>query len=156
MKNDDTRSGSGPFEKIGEGVGGLAGRAAGQATDMAMGAIGSVVGAAVEVLGDWWGSDSAQQAARSFGESEDRSCREHFSRTDASSGRSYESTRPLYHFGHVAGQNPDYQGRSFREVEPDLRRAWGEEQKSQHGEWPDVRGYVGFGFGDPNADEPLA
>jgi hypothetical protein len=156
MRNDDSSRGSGPFEKVGETMGGMAGRAAGQATDMAMHALGNMVGAAVNVLGDWWASDSAREAARSFGEEKDSDCRSHFERSSSASSRTYESTRPLYQFGHVAGQNPDYQGRSFQEVEPELQKAWGDDQSNRYGEWPTVRGYVGFGFGDPNADEPLA
>lgn len=60
--------------------------------------------------------------------------------------RDYDSARPLYQFGHMAGQNPDYQGRSFREVEPELERAWEGDPSSRYGSWPEVRGYVGFGF----------
>lgn len=156
MRNRDTSNDSGPFEKMGQSVGGLAGRAAGQATDMAMNAAGNVIGAAVEVLGDWWSSDSARTAASSFGEREDRDCREHFESNEASGSRSYDTTRPLYQFGHMAGQNPDYQGQSFAEVEPHLEKAWGSEQTSRYGEWPEVRGYVGFGYGERKRDDPLA
>lgn len=147
MQRRDDRNDRGPFEKIGEGVGGLAGRAAGQATDMAMNAAGAVFGSAMEALGGWWATDSARDASRSF-EGRDGTCRRHFeSSAGTGASRSYESARPLYQFGHVAGQNPDYQGRSFDEVEPDLQRAWGREQSSTFGEWPEVRGYVGFGYG---------
>jgi hypothetical protein len=60
--------------------------------------------------------------------------------------RSYEEVRPLYQFGHMAGQNPDYQGRSFHEIEGELKTHWGTEQSQQHGSWPDVRGFVEFGY----------
>jgi hypothetical protein len=60
--------------------------------------------------------------------------------------RSYEDVRPLYQFGHMASQNPDYRGRGFNEIEPDLQRHWGNEQSQQHGPWPDVRGFVEFGY----------
>ncbi|HEY0150824.1 MAG TPA: hypothetical protein VGB92_02435 [Longimicrobium sp.] len=60
--------------------------------------------------------------------------------------RSYEEVRPLYQFGHMAGQNPDYQGRAFHQVEGELQSHWGSEQSQQHGSWPDVRGYVEFGY----------
>lgn len=60
--------------------------------------------------------------------------------------RSYEEVRPLYQFGHMAGQNPDYQGRAFHEIEGDLQSHWGSEQSQQHGSWPDVRGFVEFGY----------
>lgn len=60
--------------------------------------------------------------------------------------RSYEEVRPLYQFGHMAGQNPDYQGRSFHEIEGELQTHWGTDQSQQHGSWPDVRGFVEFGY----------
>jgi hypothetical protein len=149
--------GQGPFEKIGEGVGGLAGRAAGQATDVVVNAAGSLMNAAMESLGDWWSSDSAREASDRFDARRDQRCRQHFQSEGGSSGSaSYDSARPLYQFGHVAGQNPDYQGRSFEEVEPELRGAWREEHSERFGEWPEVRGYVGFGYSAADRDDPLA
>lgn len=73
----------GPFEQLGEAVGGALGKAAGRANDMAASAVGSVVGSAMQVLGSWWATPDAQRAAGSFGDAEDRACREHF----ASRGR---------------------------------------------------------------------
>jgi len=60
--------------------------------------------------------------------------------------RSYEEVRPLYQFGHMAGQNPDYQGRAFHEIEGELQGHWGADQSQQHGSWPEVRGFVEFGY----------
>jgi hypothetical protein len=60
--------------------------------------------------------------------------------------RSYEEVRPLYQFGHMAGQNPDYQGRAFHEIEGELQTHWGNDQSQQHGSWPEVRGFVEFGY----------
>jgi hypothetical protein len=136
----------GAFEKIGETVGGLAGRAAGRATDMTMDVVGSIFGGAAEVLGDWWSTPSAREAGRSFGEEQERAARQHFDQSAPRADRAYDTARPLYQFGHVAAHQPDYQGRSFREVEPDLERAWGEAQRSRYGDWPEVRDYVGRGF----------
>lgn len=72
----------------------------------------------------------------------------HIDAQGSSSGRtrSYDDARPLYQFGHMARQNPDYQGRAFNDVEPDLQRHWGNEQTQQHGPWPEVRGFVEFGY----------
>ncbi|HEX2095244.1 MAG TPA: hypothetical protein VHG28_22800 [Longimicrobiaceae bacterium] len=153
MRQSDNDKGT--FEQLGESIGGLAGRMAGQATDMTMNVVGSIFGAAVDTLGQWWSSPAAEQAGRSFGEEQDRSCRQHFDRTTGSTGtRSYDSIRPLYQFGHVARQNPDYRGRGFREVEPELERAWTEAQTTRYGPWPEVRSYVGFGY-DPSEGIPV-
>lgn len=82
----------GPFEQLGEAVGGALGKAAGRANDMAAGAVGSVVGSAMQMLGSWWATPDAQRAAGSFGEAEDRACREHFTSRGRSSAGSSGST----------------------------------------------------------------
>jgi hypothetical protein len=136
----------GPFEKIGETVGGIAGQAAGRATDAAADVAGAIFGTAVEALGEWWSSPSAAEAGRSFDERHDRGAREHFHQTPGTAAESYDTARPLYQFGHVAAHHPGYQGRSFREVEPELERAWGGAQREKFGDWPRVRPYVSRGF----------
>jgi hypothetical protein len=84
----------------------------------------------------------------SFSTDRDTECQRHFSAQAQGGGtvRSYDQARPLYQLGHMAGQNPDYQGRSFDQVEMDLQRGWGGEQQSRYGSWPDVRGFVQFGY----------
>ena len=144
---------SGPMEQIGETVGSTVGKVVGRANDMAAGVASSLFGQAIETLGDWW-TNGAEQAARTFGEREDRACREHFtsrSREGSSTGasstpRDYESARPLYQFGYVAGQNPEYQARPFDRVEADLERAWEAVGRDRFGEWPEVRDQVSFGY----------
>lgn len=139
---------SGPFEQIGESVGSTVGKMVGRANDMAANVAASLLGSAVETMGDWW-AQGAEQAARTFGEREDTACREHFkSRSQArpAAAKDYESARPLYEFGYVAGQNPEYQARPFDRVEADLERAWESVGRDRFGEWPEVRDQVGFGY----------
>ena len=145
---------SGPFEQIGETMGSTVGKMVGRANDMAAGMASSLLGSAVETLGDWW-AQGAEQAARSFGDREERACREHFtararSRPDSGAGRKapkdYESARPLYEFGYVAGRNPEYQERPFDRVEADLERAWASLGRERFGDWPEVREEVRFGY----------
>ncbi len=167
--NSDNQKGN--FQKIGEGMGGLAG----QAADMGMNWLSSMFGGGLNSMGGWWSQQAdQQQPPRAFGADDDSQCRRHFeaslhggtgdqgglhvgaelntesrptsNETGRGTGNSYESARPLYQFGHLAGQNPDYGNRSFNEVEPDLRRAWGEEQTQKYGAWPDVRSHVEFGY----------
>lgn len=143
----------GGFEQLGEQLGETAGRMAGRATDAAMNVAGTIFGNAMEALGGWWSSDQARQAGSSFGPDQDRQARVHFEGRagEAGSGGTgatagYDDVRPLYQFGHVAAHNPDYAGRSFREVEPQLEAAWREDQTTRYGDWPRVRDYVGQGY----------
>jgi hypothetical protein len=130
----------GNLEKVGAGLGGAAGKAADTAVDL----MGSMIRAAAHRFGGWWSDRSPDDAVRSFGEREESACRKHFEATRT--GSSYDAMRPLYQFGHLAGQNPDYQGRSFAEVEGDLKTAWTPEQSRRHGDWGSVRDYVGAGY----------
>jgi hypothetical protein len=147
---------TGPFEQIGEAVGSTVGKVVGRANDMAANVASSLLGSAIETMGDWW-SQGAEQAARTFGDREDRACREHFtSRTQSQpqsttkarpkAPKDYEGARPLYEFGYVAGQNPEYQARPFDRVEADLERAWESVGRDRFGEWPEVRDHVRFGY----------
>lgn len=165
----------GPFEQLGEAVGGALGKAAGRANDMAAGAVGSVVGSAMQVLGSWWATPDAQRAAGSFGDAEDRACREHFtSRGRGSTGSSgstgsttstgstgtagstasagstggadYDRAREAYRFGHVASRNPEYASRPFDQVEAQVERAWEKVGRESHGDWSEVRDQVSFGY----------
>lgn len=134
----------GNLQKIGEGLGGLMG----QAADSLFG----MFGAMMSNMGGWWAQAAQQQGGggfkASFSSDQDSACRRHFT-AQAGGGanlRSYEDARPLYQFGHMAGQNPDYQGRSFDQIEMDLERNWGAEQQQRYGQWPNVRGFVQFGY----------
>jgi hypothetical protein len=132
-------SGRGGFEELGETLGGAAGRMAGRAAEAAMDVAGTL-------FGGWWSSDDARRAGSSFGPEQDRGARTHYESRAGEAGSGYDEVRPLYQLGHVAAHNPDYAGRSFREVEPQLERAWREDQATRYGEWPRVRDYVGHGY----------
>ena len=156
----------GNMQKIGEGLGGLMG----QAADNALG----MFGAMMNNMGGWWAQAGNAQhqgggsVQASFNSDADNRYRGHFEAHTQAGGpggaqaggaqsgmqagaqargtRSYDEVRPLYHFGHMASQNPDYSGRGFHEVEPELQRHWGSEQSQRHGSWPEVRGFVEFGY----------
>ena len=127
-------------EKIGEGVGGVAGAAAGGAIGSLAGPVGTVIGAIAGAAGGWWSGKAAADAASNIDTTDDTFYRQRFSETG---GRDYDTARPAYHVGHVAGFNPDYEGRSFEEIEPDLRRGWTSAGTS---DWNDVRGYARDAF----------
>lgn len=156
---------AGPFEQLGEAVGGTLGKAAGRANDVAAGAVGSVVGSAMQVLGAWWATPDAQRASGSFGDAEDRACRRHFESSGRAAASSagpaggagdYGRAREAYRFGHVARHNPEYSSRPFDQVEAQVERAWEQVGRESHGEWSGVRDQVSFGYThrEPGAPNP--
>lgn len=123
-------------EKIGEGVGGVAGAGVGAAVGSLAGPVGTVIGAIAGAAGGWWSGRAAMDAASTIDTTDDAHYRQRFAETG---GRDYGTARPAYHLGHVAGSNPEYEGRSFDEVEPDLRRGW---TSAGTDNWDDVRDYA--------------
>ncbi|MGH7467582.1 MAG: hypothetical protein ACRENP_06300 [Longimicrobiales bacterium] len=125
-------------QPVSDAVGGIVGTAAGAGLGALAGPLGVLVGAAAGALGGWWAGHTVSDALHSYNDQLNRSLYE--SRT----GRSdYEKVRDYHRFGHVAGTNPDYQDRSFDELETDLRRTWPEERL---GRWEDARDSVADGF----------
>lgn len=137
----DSNRDRGTLERAGGALGGMAGMAG----DTAVSLVGSMIGTVARTVGGWWSERSPNDAVDTFGAEQDRACRTHFENTRRRDA-SYDSVRPLYQFGHLAGQNPDYQGRSFEEVENDLQSAWTGEQAVTYGDWQMVRDYVNTGF----------
>jgi hypothetical protein len=141
----------GNFERVGESVGSVAGKM----TDTAVDLMGSMVRTAASMFGGWWSRNTPDEATASFTAEHDNTCRNHFENvrrnarnqsTTSTSHTSYDTVRPLYQFGHLAGGNPDYQGRSFEEVETDLKRTWTPEYTTAFGEWSNVRDYINTGY----------
>jgi hypothetical protein len=140
----DSASNKGNFERVGESVGSVTGKAADTAVDI----MSSMVRTAASTIGGWWSRSAPDDMARSFGREQEDSCRQHFEqkRREGRTRTDYDAVRPLYHFGHLAGSNPDYQGRSFEEVEGDLQRTWTPEYTTAFGEWNNVREYINTGY----------
>jgi hypothetical protein len=132
----------GSFERVGEGVGGVAGRIG----DIGIDLMSSMIKTAASTFGGWWSRSTPDDAVRNFGEEQDRACRTHFENTRRAGNTTYDTVRPLYQFGHLAGSNPDYQGRSFEEVESDLQRTWTPEYTTAYGDWNNVRDYINTGY----------
>lgn len=162
----------GALEEMGRSMGGLAGRAADAAARIG----GSMISGAAEVLGGWWAESAGEASRSWSDAQDRRSRQHFESSMDASTGSgsvsaeaegdlqtandsdttsSYERARPYYQLGHTARQNPEYESRNFEDVEPDLRRVAesgasgsgaGGEAPEGGDEWPEVRGYVEFGY----------
>jgi uncharacterized protein (TIGR02271 family) len=135
-------------EAIGKGVGGVGGAAAGAAVGSLAGPVGTAIGALAGAVGGWWAGKAAADAASDIDASDDDYYQRHFRETSGrtSSGRGFDTARPAYQLGHVAGLNPDYEGRSFEDIEPHLRQGWTDDLSNQSGDWNDVRDFARNAF----------
>ncbi len=140
----DRNSDKGNFERVGESVGSVTGKVADTAVDL----MSSMIKTAASTMGGWWSRNTPDEVMRRFTPETDNSCRTHFEqvRREGRAKADYDAVRPLYQFGHMAGSNPDYQGRSFEEVESDLQRTWTPEYTTAFGEWTNVRDYINKGY----------
>lgn len=129
---------------VGEGSGGFLGAVTGMALGIAGGPVGLVIGGIAGAVGGWW---AGHGIAKAITEDDDSFYRTHYERSpDRLADRRYEDVRPGYLAGHLAGRNPDYAGRSFEDVEQDLRYGWSDSADSASTEWPAMRGYARAGF----------
>jgi hypothetical protein len=131
---------------VGEAAGGVSGGLAGAAIGSIGGPVGTLIGGLAGVIGGWWAGRSIAEAAKDYGEEDDRYYRTHYESGARATERSYDDVRPAYQLGHIASRNPDYQGRDFDVVEADLRRGWSDDIGSRHGDWDVVRGYAREGY----------
>jgi uncharacterized protein (TIGR02271 family) len=147
---NDLTDGNGLDERTGKvaagGAGGLAGAAGGAAVGSLAGPIGTVIGALAGAAGGWWAGKNVAEKASGF-DSDDDFFRSKFESGNTSgSDFTYDRARPLYQLGYLASQNPDYSGRSFEQIEPELRRGWTHDLSSRFGEWDKVRGFAADAF----------
>lgn len=127
-------------EQVGEGVGGIGGTLAGAGIGSAAGPIGTIIGGIAGAVGGWWAGEKAGRAIDDMGEHED-----YYQERYRSSGTrnvTYDDARIGYGVGHAAGRNPDYRGRSFDEVESDVRRGWRHDRHA----YDEMRPYVREGY----------
>lgn len=159
-----TRHATTPDDVVGEAAGGLAGAATGAALGALGGPIGSIIGGIAGAVGGWWSGRAVSEAASHYTEdddayyrsqyesrraggalrpdpnvgAEDRAGDVAYARTEGYTG-DYLAYRPAYQLGHLAALNPDYETRTFDDVEPELRRGWTEDVSARHGAWADAR-----------------
>ena len=131
---------------VGEAAGGISGGLAGAAIGSIGGPIGTLVGGLAGVIGGWWAGRSIAEAAKDYGDADDGYYRTHYETSGTVGSRQYDDVRPAYQLGHLASRNPDYRGRSFEDVEADLRRGWSDDIGARHGDWSTVRGYAREGY----------
>jgi len=140
MSDEARDENPGAAEQAGEGIGGIGGTLAGAGIGSAAGPVGTIIGGIAGAVGGWWAGEKAGRAIEDMGDHEEDYRRHHTTaeRTDLD----YDEARIGYGVGHVAGRNPDYKGRAFDEVEPDLRRGWRYENR----DYDAMRPYVRYGY----------
>jgi hypothetical protein len=119
------------------------------------GPIGTVIGGIAGAVSGWWAGRAISESAYHATHADDEVYRGHHAGASAAGAsaagasadagpapRGYDDVRPAYLLGHVAGRNPDYHGRPFDEVEPDLRHGWTDDVGARHGSWDQVREYA--------------
>ncbi len=130
-------------DEVGQAVGGVSGVVTGAAIGSVGGPIGTVIGAIAGGVGGWWAGRTVSEAASRFTDHDDNNYRQAYeSRSDKLADRSYDDVRPAYQLGHIASENPDYNGKNFESIESDLQRGWGNDLRAQHGDWATVRPYA--------------
>ena len=130
-----------------EGVGGAAAGAAGAAIGAMAGPVGMIVGGLAGIVGGWWAGKAATESAKHYTTEDDRHYRDTYESSPSRLGdRSFDDVRPAYQVGHLAGKNPDYKGREWDAVEPDLQQGWTDEVRERHGEWDAARPFARDAF----------
>jgi hypothetical protein len=119
--NRDPLTGAPGAHPVGTGVGAVAGGiAAGAAAGTVAGPVGTAVGAAIgAVVGGLAGKGVAEQIDPTR---EDAYWRDNYASRPYASGASYDDFGPAYSYG--VSSYPQYAGRDFDDVEPDLSRGW--------------------------------
>jgi hypothetical protein len=112
--------------------------------------IGAVAGALAGSLGGWFGGQAVTEIR--YDEAEDAHYRALYE-GGVPTDRGFDAVRPAYEVGHLAAHNPDWVGRDFAAVEPELRRAWDADLRTQHrAEWDAVRPYVRDAYGHARSE----
>lgn len=142
----------GTGDKIGEAVGGVGGALTGAAVGAPAGPIGAIIGGIAGAVGGWWAGRTVAEAASKFNEHDDNNYRQAYeTRSDRLADRSYDDVRPAYQLGHLASENPDYNGKNFESIEADLQRGWTNDLRARHGDWSAVRPFAEEAYSSRNS-----
>ena len=122
--NRDPISGAPGAHPVGTGIGAAGGGAAGAAIGSLAGPIGAAVGATVGAVAGGLGGKAAAEAIDPT--AEDAYWRENYrGRPYADTGLDYaRDYAPAYRYGWESVGVREYEGRTFDDVEPNLRRNW--------------------------------
>ncbi len=138
----DREGGANPGDEIGEAVGGISGVLTGAALGSLGGPIGTIIGGVAGAVSGWWAGRAISDAAYHATHDDEYYRGRHAAAPGAPAALGYDDVRPAYQLGHLAGRNPDYRGRTFDEVEADLRHGWTADVSARHGSWDQVRDFA--------------
>jgi hypothetical protein len=147
MSDEARDKNPGAGEQAGEGVGGIGGTLAGAGIGSLAGPVGTIVGGIAGAVGGWWAGEKAGRAIEDMGDHEDDYRRHH--QELGTRDVDYDEARIGYGVGHTAGRNPDYRGRSFDEVETDIRGGWRYDKR----DYDAMRPYVQHGYERTSREE---
>jgi hypothetical protein len=143
-RNEDAITGAPGSHPVGTGIG----AASGGATGMALGAAGGPVGMAIGAVS---GAIVGGLVGKGIGEAVDPTEGDDYLESNFSSrpyvqkGESYTTYRPIYQYGGLA--EASYQGRSFDDIEADLRTDWDANHANTTGRsWDRARDAVRDGY----------
>jgi uncharacterized protein (TIGR02271 family) len=74
----------------------------------------------------------------------DTDFRTHFDTTYGKRGKNFTTYQPAYRYGYELANDSRYQGRQWREVEPEVRREW--ESRNRGSAWEDFKDSVQYGW----------
>jgi hypothetical protein len=106
-----------------------------------------VLGVIAGTVGGWWkkAAADASGAGPSLPSTEEQACRAHFATIAVlPPDMTFDRARTGYSLGYLASRNPDYQGRQFEDVEPDLRQGFAGEKVD---EYEALREFARYGYG---------
>lgn len=138
-RNPDPITGESGAHPVGVAGGGAGGAAAGAAIGGAVGGpVGALVGGAIGAVA---GGAAGKGVAESVNPTvEDQYWRENYaSRPYVTKERTYDYYEPAYRHGWESATKPQYMGRRFEDVEPDLQRDWQTTRGDRTDAWSDVR-----------------
>jgi hypothetical protein len=141
-------------ETLGEATGGVSGVITGAALGALGGPIGSIVGAIAGAIAGWWAGHTIAEDARDYDRQYDPLYRERFARS-APADLSFDDIRPALKLGYLAGANPDWHGRRFDDVEPELQKGWST-VAPRLGPWERVRDYAHDAFDSARAGRTIS
>jgi hypothetical protein len=105
-----------------------------------------VLGVIAGTVGGWWKKAAADASGAGAGlpSAEEHACRAHFATvTLLPAGMTFDRARTGYALGYLAGRNPEYAGREFEAIEPDLRQGFSGETAD---EYDALREFARYGY----------
>lgn len=142
--NDENSNPPSPADHVGQAAGGITGAIAGAAIGLTAGPIGTLLGGIAGAIGGWWSGRAIAEAAEDLTEADEQYYREQVASSPIA-GTYDDGARGAYYLGVVAAANPEYAGRNFDDIEPELSRGW-KASAAPLGNWESVSPYASMGF----------